>query len=170
MNLNQRNIANSKTGYKRQKILCSIGHGEDTHGIGDHIWIRSTFLTKSDIYYRMKTPAPEYARFHYGFLWLPNLAKHFVDYCQWAADRSLCLILAHTFLNGYKRGTAYHRVSSRGIKSTTMVICDKQWQLTSTFFGKRVLVLMETSANIGYGTSFWGKILYPLRSLTSQRR
>lgn len=57
------------------------------HDIGDNIWIRSTFLAKSDIYYRLKTSAPEYARFHRGFLWLANLEKHFVDYCQWAADR-----------------------------------------------------------------------------------
>ena len=67
--------------------LCSIGnYGDDIHEVGDNIWIRSIFLAKSDIYYRLKSPASEYARFYQGFLWLANLAKHFVDYCQWSVN------------------------------------------------------------------------------------
>jgi DNA (cytosine-5)-methyltransferase 1 len=68
--------------------LCSIGnYGDDIHEVGDNIWIRSTLLAKSNIYYRLKSPASEYARFYKGFLWLANLAKHFVDYCRWSLDR-----------------------------------------------------------------------------------
>ncbi|KAF4628025.1 hypothetical protein G7Y89_g10124 [Cudoniella acicularis] len=45
--------------------ICSIGnYGEDLHD------------------YRLREPAPEYVRFHKGFQWLSNLAKHFVDYSQ----------------------------------------------------------------------------------------
>ena len=63
--------------------VCSIGnYGEDLHEVGGNIWIRSTLLAKSQIYYRLKSPAPEYARFYHSFLWLADLAKHFVDYCQ----------------------------------------------------------------------------------------
>ena len=70
--------------------ICSVGnYGEDIHDVGDNIWIRSTLLAKSDIYYRLKSPAPEYVRFYQGFLWLANLAKHFVDYCQWSVDKRM---------------------------------------------------------------------------------
>ena len=68
--------------------LCSIGnYGDDMHEVGDNIWIKSTFSAKSSVYYRLKSPAPEYARFYHGFLWLANLAKHFVDYCQWSVNK-----------------------------------------------------------------------------------
>jgi DNA (cytosine-5)-methyltransferase 1 len=69
---------------------CSIGnYGEDIHDVGENIWIRSTHLANSEIYYRLKSPASEYARFYSGFLWLANLAKHFVDYSQWAVDMKM---------------------------------------------------------------------------------
>lgn len=70
--------------------ICSIrNYGEDIHDVGENIWIRSTHLAKSEIYYRLKYPASEYARFYHGFLWLANLAKHFVDYSQWAVHAKM---------------------------------------------------------------------------------
>lgn len=61
----------------------SIGnYGQDHHEVGDYIWIKSDFNSKSDVYYRLNSPAPEYARFYHGFKWLANFAKHFVDYCE----------------------------------------------------------------------------------------
>ncbi|PQE24606.1 hypothetical protein CJF31_00011252 [Rutstroemia sp. NJR-2017a BVV2] len=61
--------------------ICPIGnYGEEFHHVGDAIWIQSVFNSHSNTYYRLQKPSPEYARFHEGFLWLANFAKHFVDY------------------------------------------------------------------------------------------
>ena len=63
--------------------VCSLGnYGEDIHTVGSNIWIQSNWNSKTDIYYRLQDPASEYSRYHDGFLWLADLAKHFVDYCQ----------------------------------------------------------------------------------------
>lgn len=61
--------------------ICSIGnYGEEADEVGDAIWLKSDLNSTKEIYYRLRNPAPEYARFHSGFLWLANLSKHFVDY------------------------------------------------------------------------------------------
>jgi DNA (cytosine-5)-methyltransferase 1 len=63
--------------------ICSIGnYGEVHHEVGDDIWIQSTYNRKTNVYYKLRNPAPQYARFHDGFLWLADLAKHFVDFCK----------------------------------------------------------------------------------------
>lgn len=63
--------------------VCSIGnYGQDVHEVGSDIWVQSDFNDKSNVYYRLGVPSSEYARYHEGFLWLADLAKHFVDYCQ----------------------------------------------------------------------------------------
>jgi DNA (cytosine-5)-methyltransferase 1 len=62
---------------------CPIGnYGEEFHTVESEIWIQSDHNSRSEIYYRLRTPSNEYARFHEGFLWLADLAKHFVDFCQ----------------------------------------------------------------------------------------
>lgn len=78
-----------RTGNTRRYVqgvpfkICSIGnYGEDVHEVGRDIWLRSDLNAKSNIYYRLAAPSSEYKRFHEGFLWLANLAKHFVDFCQ----------------------------------------------------------------------------------------
>ncbi|PQE07972.1 hypothetical protein CJF32_00003100 [Rutstroemia sp. NJR-2017a WRK4] len=61
--------------------ICSIGnYGEEFHHVGDAVWIQTVFNSRSNTYYRLQKPSHEYARFHEGFLWLANFAKHFVDY------------------------------------------------------------------------------------------
>lgn len=83
--------------------LCSIGnYGEDLHDVGDNIWIRSTLLAGSEIYYRLKSPAPEYARFYHSFMWVAGLAKHFVDYCQAAVDERK-QVSVHNFRTDFSR-------------------------------------------------------------------
>ncbi|ESZ94088.1 hypothetical protein SBOR_5508 [Sclerotinia borealis F-4128] len=68
--------------------ICSIGnYGEKIDDVGDAIWLQSNLNTNTNIYYRLQVPAPEYARFHLGFLWLANLSKHFVDYSLECQDR-----------------------------------------------------------------------------------
>lgn len=63
--------------------VCSIGNYDPRFDeVGTNIWIHSNLNSKSDVYYRLYKPAPEYKRYHDGFTWLANLAKHFVDYCM----------------------------------------------------------------------------------------
>jgi DNA (cytosine-5)-methyltransferase 1 len=67
--------------------ICSIGnYGEDVHTVGDDIWLQSECNKGSELYYRLKSPAAEYQRFQEGFIWLADLAKHFVDYCESCED------------------------------------------------------------------------------------
>ncbi|KAF8866246.1 hypothetical protein BDZ45DRAFT_668084 [Acephala macrosclerotiorum] len=71
--------------------ICSIGnYGEDIHEVGSDIWLQSNINTKSNVYYRLTDPSPEYKRYHVGFVWLANLAKHFVDYCE-ASEQTVTL-------------------------------------------------------------------------------
>ncbi|KAL8724103.1 MAG: hypothetical protein Q9166_008136 [cf. Caloplaca sp. 2 TL-2023] len=60
----------------------SIGAYEDTtlHTVGPDIWLQSTAGISSNIWYRLKTPATEYLRYHESFVWLADLAKHVVDF------------------------------------------------------------------------------------------
>ncbi|EEY17489.1 DNA methyltransferase Dim-2 [Verticillium alfalfae VaMs.102] len=58
--------------------------------VGDRIWISSTLnqrIGKKNIYYKLTTPAKEYARYYHGFLWIADLAKHVVDYMAVAGDK-----------------------------------------------------------------------------------
>ncbi|KAE8448292.1 hypothetical protein EG329_009723 [Mollisiaceae sp. DMI_Dod_QoI] len=78
--------------------ICSIGnYGEDIHDVGSDIWLQSDLNTKSNIYYRLVSPSPEYERYHEGFLWLANLSKHFVDYCQ-SSER---IVSIHNFRSDF---------------------------------------------------------------------
>lgn len=63
--------------------ICSIGnYGKENHEVGADIWLQSDFNSKDEVYYRLGPPSIDYLRFHEGFVWLANLAKHFVDYCE----------------------------------------------------------------------------------------
>lgn len=48
--------------------------------MGDQIWIQSVAAERSNTWYRLLRPAPEYERFYRPFLWLANFAKYFTDY------------------------------------------------------------------------------------------
>jgi DNA (cytosine-5)-methyltransferase 1 len=77
--------------------ICSIGnYGKEFHTVGGDIWIQTTFNKKSDLYYRLRAPSPEYQRFHSDFLWLADLAKHFVDYCE-ACEEGKKVVSIHNF-------------------------------------------------------------------------
>ncbi|KAK8113924.1 hypothetical protein PG999_005993 [Apiospora kogelbergensis] len=45
------------------------------------VWIRSDHNKKSEIYYKLGAPSPEYERFHAPFLWVADLAHHVITYC-----------------------------------------------------------------------------------------
>lgn len=57
-------------------------YGKDYPTVGDQLWIRSNLNRRKNIYYKLKTPSIEYARFHRDFLWVADLAKHAVDFSE----------------------------------------------------------------------------------------
>ncbi|KAJ0167397.1 DNA (cytosine-5)-methyltransferase 3 [Colletotrichum tanaceti] len=67
-------------------------YGIENSTVGSNIWIRSDLNAKrrsrdgEDVCYRLKNPAKEYKRFHSGFLWIADLAKHVVDYLEEAYE------------------------------------------------------------------------------------
>lgn len=60
----------------------SIGSYEDEtlHTVGQEIWLQSLAAKGASVWYRLKKPASEYARYYEPFLWLADLAKHLIDY------------------------------------------------------------------------------------------
>ena len=62
--------------------ILSIGGYEEPERstVEPYIWIQSFQGTVSDVWYRLKTPAVEYKRYHEPFLWMADFAKHVVDY------------------------------------------------------------------------------------------
>ncbi|KAK4100403.1 hypothetical protein N658DRAFT_516695 [Parathielavia hyrcaniae] len=58
-----------------------IGNYGTSHPtVKGQIWIRSRLNSKREVYYLLKKPRVEYARFYTPFLWTADLAKHVVDY------------------------------------------------------------------------------------------
>ncbi|KAH8819675.1 S-adenosyl-L-methionine-dependent methyltransferase [Xylogone sp. PMI_703] len=65
--------------------VCSIGnYGRRKHSTGGEIWIRSVLNIKSGstTLYKLTSPAKEYKRYYDDFLWIADLAKHFVDFSR----------------------------------------------------------------------------------------
>ncbi|KMU88069.1 DNA methyltransferase Dim-2 [Coccidioides immitis H538.4] len=79
-------------------MTVSIGGYEDLerHGVGNDVWIQSTHCnTRGQIWYRLGKPAREYAPYHHTFLWVANLAKHFVDYLKEKRNVALSAFKSH---------------------------------------------------------------------------
>ncbi|KAI1112374.1 S-adenosyl-L-methionine-dependent methyltransferase [Nemania sp. NC0429] len=59
-------------------------YGESNHTVGDQIWIFSELNSRlgREIYYKLRSPAPEYRRYYTPFLWIADLSKHVIDYCE----------------------------------------------------------------------------------------
>ncbi|KAI0886825.1 S-adenosyl-L-methionine-dependent methyltransferase [Annulohypoxylon maeteangense] len=59
-------------------------YGDKEHTVGDQIWIRSDLneTRGEEVYYKLKTPATEYLRYYEPFLWIADLTKHVLDYCD----------------------------------------------------------------------------------------
>ena len=63
------------------EILSIGGYGEmDLSASASDIWIQSFDGKRFNVWYRLKTPAPEYLRYHKPFLWITEFAKRIVDY------------------------------------------------------------------------------------------
>lgn len=72
-------------------------YGEKEPTIGDQMWIRSLHNRRREIYYKLKTPRLEYARYHTKFVWVADLAKHVVDFCTYLLDELDCDISLRLF-------------------------------------------------------------------------
>ncbi|KAG4271178.1 DNA (Cytosine-5-)-methyltransferase [Fusarium proliferatum] len=65
------------------------------HTVKDKIWVRSVFNTEREIYYQLNSPAKEYRRFFDPFLWVADLAKHFVDYLKFKGEEDDQVTIFH---------------------------------------------------------------------------
>ncbi|KAI7784243.1 modification methylase-like protein [Diaporthe eres] len=70
-------------------------YGKDHSTVGDQLWIRSELNRRRNIYYQLKTPSIEYARFHRDFLWVTDLAKHAVDFSEHLLDLGQSVSIRH---------------------------------------------------------------------------
>ncbi|KAG6360817.1 hypothetical protein INS49_011884 [Diaporthe citri] len=70
-------------------------YGKDHSTVGDQLWIRSELNRGRNIYYQLKTPSIEYARFHSVFLWVADLAKHAVDFSEHLIDLGQGVSIRH---------------------------------------------------------------------------
>ncbi|KAJ8125931.1 hypothetical protein O1611_g7707 [Lasiodiplodia mahajangana] len=73
--------------YVRRVPFCRLpvgNYGESEHTVDDQIWILSELNEKlgRQVYYKLRSPAPEYRRFYTPFLWIADFAKHVIDYCE----------------------------------------------------------------------------------------
>lgn len=72
------------------EVLSIGGYGETVRPtVGSEIWIQSARGKRSDIWYRLRTPSPEYCRFHQPFLWIADLAKNVVDFLMTHQEATL---------------------------------------------------------------------------------
>ncbi|OAQ66185.1 DNA methyltransferase Dim-2 [Pochonia chlamydosporia 170] len=62
------------------EVLQLGAYGISSVNVEDSIWLQSKYCEGSDVFYKVGVPAREYRRFHTPFLWVANLAKHFVDF------------------------------------------------------------------------------------------
>lgn len=87
--------------YVRRVAIAGMpigNHGTlQEHTVRGHVWLQSrlNFTSKRELYYRLGKPASEYARFFTPFLWVADLAKHFVDFLR-------------VMGNGHRKVTIHH--------------------------------------------------------------
>lgn len=65
--------------------ICSIGnYGVERHEVGGEVWVQSRYCSVhgGDVWSRLGKPHRDYRRVQESFMWVANLAKHFVDYGQ----------------------------------------------------------------------------------------
>ena len=63
--------------------------------VRDDIWIQSFMNFRKDVYYKLGRPAKEYERFFNPFLWVADLAKHFVDFMHTMGANNRSVTIYH---------------------------------------------------------------------------
>lgn len=74
----------------------------DEPSVRGAIWIPSTFSRSGSLYYRLGRPAKEYLRFYEPFIWVADLAKHFVEYVDSMGDMGKSVSI-HNFQSHFKQ-------------------------------------------------------------------
>ncbi|EFY92492.1 putative DNA cytosine methyltransferase [Metarhizium acridum CQMa 102] len=97
------NNGEGKTFMKRIPInAVPVGqYGQQYHSVGNQIWVQSTYCEQSDVFYRLGLPAKEYRRFFKDFLWVANLAKHFIDFLVFMEQEKTRVTIRH-FQSAFK--------------------------------------------------------------------
>ncbi|KAL6898965.1 S-adenosyl-L-methionine-dependent methyltransferase [Trichoderma evansii] len=74
----------NKRVYVRRIQIAAVPIGNygslSKHTVRGNIWLQSQLGSKQALFYKLGIPAREYRRFFYPFLWVADLAKHFVDF------------------------------------------------------------------------------------------
>lgn len=69
-------------------------YGVSEHTVGHQIWIRSELHRNQEIFYKLSgRPSIEYQRFYELFLWIVDLAKHVIDYCEYHKSQKKRVLL-----------------------------------------------------------------------------
>lgn len=74
----------------------------EVHTVQDSIWLQSAHNSRREVYYRLGKPAKEYVRFHEPFLWVADLAKHFVDFLN-AMELQGTKVTMHCFTRKFSK-------------------------------------------------------------------
>ncbi|RBR10671.1 uncharacterized protein FIESC28_09377 [Fusarium coffeatum] len=82
------------------------------HTVRDQIWVQSVMNSNTNVYYRLNRPAKEYRRFFDPFLWVADLAKHFVDYLKVMEESKHDVTIFHFRSNFSNWLTKTHRTES----------------------------------------------------------
>lgn len=96
------------------RTLPIDGYGLENETVRDQIWVHSVLNEKRrhEIYYRLRDPAPEYERYFTPFLWIADLAKHFIDFCDRSQSLGKRVVLAnmkhhlYTYIKSKHHGSA----------------------------------------------------------------
>lgn len=91
-------IGNKKVYVRRIQIAAvPIGNygSVSKHTVRGSIWLQSLLGSKQALFYKLGKPAREYGRFFYPFLWVADLAKHFVDFLYIMADNGRKVSIHH---------------------------------------------------------------------------
>lgn len=78
--------------------LCEIsveGFGRASPDEQTDVYLRTVHTRKTEIYYRLKSPAASYKRYHDPFLWLCEFAIHFIAYLEQLHARGETITFAH---------------------------------------------------------------------------
>ncbi|KAL7928765.1 S-adenosyl-L-methionine-dependent methyltransferase [Trichoderma chlorosporum] len=85
--------------YVRRVPIVAVPIGNygtsSMHTVRDNIWLQSPLSYEKELFYKLGKPAKEYARFFYPFLWVANLAKHFVDFLCIMAENKRKVSIHH---------------------------------------------------------------------------
>lgn len=69
-------------------------YGVSAPTVGDQIWIQSEQHRKQQIFYKLSgRPSLEYERFHEPFVWIVDLAKHVIDFCEYERSQEKSVLL-----------------------------------------------------------------------------